>query len=107
MPYKSFVVASSNVNLAAFPWGIPNLYFAQGVETEEIHPPAINDDGAEDQEPEYRGPHLNFHIHAQPIQPNPYAYVVMVPLFPNNVPLQYAYFGAPLAPNMQPGGQIA
>lgn len=87
MPYQSFVVASSNVNYDAFPLGIPNHYSAQGVETEGIHPPIANVYGAEDQEPEYRGLHLNFHIPAQPIQSNSYASIVMVPPFPKNVAL--------------------
>lgn len=34
MSYQFFVDASSNVNHAAFPWGMYNPYSAQGVETE-------------------------------------------------------------------------
>lgn len=107
MLYQSFVVVSSNVNLDIFPQGMPNSYSTQWVDTEEIHPLTMNDDGVEDQEPEYRGPYLNFHIPAQPVHPNLYASIFMVPHFPNNVALHYAYFGAPLAPNVQPGRHTA
>lgn len=31
MSYQSYVVAPTNVNVI-FPWGMPNPYFAQGVE---------------------------------------------------------------------------
>lgn len=103
MPYQSFAAVHANVNSAAFSWGMPNPYSTQGVEIEETH----TVDSTEDQEPEYRGPHLNFHIYAPPVQPNPYAYASRVPQFPNNIALQYAHYGAPLAPNMYPGGQIA
>ena len=61
---------------------MPNLYSAQGVETEETP-----DNNAKDQEPEYRGPHLNFHIIDPPVQPNPYASTTTIPSFPNNVSL--------------------
>lgn len=54
-----------------------------------------------------RGPHLNFHISPPHVQPNLHASAAMVPPFPNNVALQYSYFGAPLAPNVQPEGKIA
>lgn len=93
------------MNSDAFPWGMLNPYSAQGVEIEETH--VVNVDSAEDQEPEYRGPHLNFHISALSVQPNPYAFAVMVPAFLNNIALQYAHYGAPLSPNVQPGGHIA
>lgn len=104
MSYQSFIDAYSNVNFDAFPWGMPNHYSIQGVETKEIHPPTVNVDSVEDQEPEYRDPHLNFHIHAQSIQPNPHATAAIVPSFSNNDARQYAHSGAPLAPNVQPGG---
>lgn len=80
MPYQPFDVAFANVNLVAFPRGMPNLYSSQGDKTEEIHVVDI----AEEQELEYMGPHLNFHISAPPIQPNPYASASMIPPFPNN-----------------------
>ncbi|KAI5387822.1 hypothetical protein KIW84_073786 [Lathyrus oleraceus] len=72
-----------------------------GIEIEETHVV----DNIDEQEPEYKGPPLNFHITAPPVQPNPYA-ATMVPPFPNNPTLQYAYYGAPLTPNVQHGGQI-
>lgn len=80
---------------------MPNPYSSKGVETEDT--PI---DIAEDQELEYRGPPLNFPIYAPPVQLNPYAFAAMIPPFLNNAALQYVYFGAPLAPNVQPGGQI-
>lgn len=40
------------------------------------------------------------------VQPNPYASAAMVPPFPNNTALQYAHYGAPPDPNVQPGGKI-
>ncbi|KAI5399938.1 hypothetical protein KIW84_065037 [Lathyrus oleraceus] len=42
-----------------------------------------------------------------PVKLNPYVYAVMVQPFPKNVVLQYAHSGAPLAPNMQPGGHFS
>lgn len=102
MPYQPFNVAPANVNHVTFLWGMHNLYSAQGVETKEI----LAVDSAEEQEPEYKGPHINFHISATPVHPNPYIFVVIIPPFPNNFALQYAHFGASLAPNVQPGGHI-
>lgn len=81
---------------------MPNPYSAQGVKTEETHADIV-----EDQKPEYKGPRLNFHISTPPVQPNSYASAAMIPSFPNNVAPQYAYFGAPPAPNVKPEGQIA
>lgn len=37
MPYMPFPAAPTNLNHVAFPWGMHNLYSAQGVETEETH----------------------------------------------------------------------
>lgn len=77
------------------------MYSSQGVETEET--PA---DITEDQEPTYMSPPLNFSISIPPVQPNPYAFAAMVPPFPNNPVLQYARYGASLALNVHPRGQI-
>lgn len=44
----------------------------------------MNVDNTEDQEPKYKGPHLNFHIYVPPIQPNPYVFTALVPQFTNN-----------------------
>lgn len=65
MPYQHFGASSSNLNYVAFPWGMPNHFSAQGVETEETHPPAVNVDNVEEQEPKYRGPPITFQIPAQ------------------------------------------
>lgn len=78
MPYQSFVAAPANTNFLAFPWGMPNPYSAQGVETEET--PIVNVDNVEAYEPEYKGPHLNFHVFAPPVHPNWHASAAMVPL---------------------------
>ena len=107
MPYQPFSSSSSNVNRVSFPWGMPNHSSAQGVETEETYPPAMNVDGVEDQDPKYRGPHITFHIFAQPVEPNPYVFATLIPPFPNNVVFQYAHSGEPLAPNLQPGGEFS
>lgn len=106
MSYQPFDVSSSNRNFATFLWGILNHFSAQGVKTEETHPPIMNVDNAEDQEPEYMGPPITFQIPAQPVQSNPYVFAAMVPPFPNNVMLQYAHSGAPLALNVQPVGSL-
>lgn len=83
MPYQPFAAAPATLNLIAFPWGMHNPYFDQGVKTEETF--AV--DNTEEHEPEYRGSHLNFHISAPPVQPNPYASAAMIPPFPNNIAL--------------------
>lgn len=83
---------------------MPNPYSIQGFETEEI--PAANIKNVDDQEPEYMGHPLNFHISAPPAQPNPYASDAMIAPFPNNTALQYAHSVAPLAPNVQPRGRL-
>lgn len=83
MSYQPFAAASATVNPVAFPWGMHNSYSAQGVEKEETH--VVN--SAEEQEPEYMGPPLNFHISVPPVQPNPYAFATMIPPFPNNITL--------------------
>lgn len=85
MLYQSFTDAPANVNSAAFLWGMPNPYSSQGFEVEET--PTINDDNVEGQEPECKGPHLNFHISTPPVHPNPYASAALVPQFPNNIGL--------------------
>lgn len=58
------------------------FYSSQGVEIEET--PYVNVDNTKDQKPKYKGPHLNFHIYVPPIQPNPYAFIALVPQFTNN-----------------------
>lgn len=103
MTYQSYVTTPTNV-IIAFPWGMPNPYSAQGVEIKEIL--AANINNIDDQEPEYRGPPLNFHISGPSAQPNPYGSAAIVPPFPNHTALQYAHFEAPLGPNVQPGGRL-
>lgn len=66
--YQPFVASSYTGNSIVIPWGIPNHLSAQGVETKETRQHVVNVDNAEDQEPEYRVPPINFHILAQPTQ---------------------------------------
>lgn len=95
MSYQPFAASYSNVTSVGFPWGMPNYFSTQGVETEETRPSGVNVDNVEDQEPEYKGPPITFQIPATPAQS-----------FLNNIALQYVHSGAPLGPNMQPRGDF-
>ena len=79
---------------------MPNHFSTQGIEIEETHPPVVNVNNFEDQEPEYRGHPITFQTPTQPIQPNPYVFAALVPPFSDNVTFQYAHLGEPLAPNL-------